>query len=91
MTEILETFSRVFCFLKSPINENGGKSKGRAWHGFKDDGLSTVLQVAVERNLGTLVECLLACGKEVNSREGCGVTPLHFAVLSITMTTNDYK
>ena len=70
----------MFSFRKSRINENGGKSKGRTWHGFKDDGLSTVLQVAVERNLGTLVECLLACGKEVNSREGCGVTPLHFAV-----------
>ena len=56
------------------------KSKSRTWHGFKDDGLSTVLQVAVERNLGTLVECLLACGAEVNSREGCGVTPLHLAV-----------
>ena len=39
-----------------------------------------MLHVAVERNLGTLVECLLACGAEVNSREGCGVTPLHLAV-----------
>ena len=38
------------------------------------------LHVAVKRNLGTLVECLLACGAEVNSREGCGVTPLHLAV-----------
>ena len=25
MTEILETFPRVFCFRKSRINENGGK------------------------------------------------------------------
>ena len=25
LTEILETFPRVFCFLKSRINENGGK------------------------------------------------------------------
>ena len=25
MTEILETFPRVFCFPKSHINENGGK------------------------------------------------------------------
>ena len=38
-----------------------------------------MLCVAVERNLGALVECLLACGTEVNSREGCGVTPLHLA------------
>ena len=56
------------------------KSKSGIWYGFKDDCLSTVLHVAVERNLGTLVECLLACGAEVNSREGCGVTPLHLAV-----------
>ena len=27
LTEILETFSRMFCFPKSCINENGGKSK----------------------------------------------------------------
>ena len=39
-----------------------------------------MLCVAVERNLGAFVECLLACGTEVNSREGCGVTPLHLAV-----------
>jgi len=25
LTEILETFPRVFCFPKSRINENGGK------------------------------------------------------------------
>ena len=27
MTEILETFPRVFCLPKSRINENGGKRK----------------------------------------------------------------
>ena len=26
LTEILETFPRVFCFPKSPINESGGKN-----------------------------------------------------------------
>ena len=56
------------------------KSKSGIWYGFKDDNLSTVLHVSVERNLKTLVECLLACGAEVNCREGCGVTPLHLAV-----------
>ena len=56
------------------------KSKSGIWYGFKDDCLSTVLHVVVERNLGTLVECLMACDAEGNSREGCGVTPLHLAV-----------
>jgi len=27
LTEILETFPRVFCFPKSRINENGGESQ----------------------------------------------------------------
>ena len=30
--EILETFPRVFCFLKSRINKNGGKISYKIFH-----------------------------------------------------------
>ena len=32
--KILETFPRVFCFLKSRINENGGKSFSKPSWGY---------------------------------------------------------
>ena len=52
--EILETFPRVFCFPKSRINENGGKSHQAAnysvlyhylfpFDSFQEDGLKESL------------------------------------------------
>lgn len=56
------------------------KMRTGTWYGFKDDCMSTILHVAAEKKM--LVECLLACGAEVNSREGFGITPLHLAVIN---------
>ena len=66
--EILETFPRVFCFRKSRINENGGKSV---------DNLSVQTKIG---NVGPLIFQLKSTWdeasedeKEVCIEKGCGI------------------
>ena len=47
----------------------------------KDHLKRSVLHVAVEQGHDSFAKCLVDMGLEVNSREGCGITPLSLAVL----------
>ena len=42
----------------------------------------SVLHVAVEKGNGPLAKCLIYSGFNVNLKEGCGMTPMHLAVLA---------
>ena len=46
----------------------------------KDHLKRSLLHVAVEQGLESFAKCLADMGLEVNSREGCGITPLSLAV-----------
>ncbi|RUA04433.1 MAG: hypothetical protein DSY43_06265, partial [Gammaproteobacteria bacterium] len=59
-------------------------SNNRWWETKTDHFNRTVLHYAIECNNVSMVRVLLAVGVNPNIKEGCGVTPLHLAVLGKT-------
>ena len=55
-------------------------------HNFKDHLQRNLLHVAVEKDQNQLVKCLVYSGFSVNTKEGCGLTVLHLAVLNSNTT-----
>ena len=53
---------------------------------FKDHLQRNLLHVAVEKDQNQLVKCLVYSGFSVNTKEGCGLTALHLAVLNSNTT-----
>ena len=56
-------------------------STNRWWEDKKDHFNRTVLHYAVESDNATMIRVLLASGVNPNLKEGCGITPLHLAVI----------
>ena len=53
---------------------------------FKDHLQRNLLHAAVEKDQNQLVKCLVYSGFSVNTKEGCGLTALHLAVLNNNTT-----